>query len=68
MTTLAQAELTDSSRASHAKLKATRVLPREIALAINTKIDEGVEFSRFVDRNRWLRLIAEVMALPEVSP
>jgi hypothetical protein len=65
VTTLAQAELTDSQRAGHARTKAQRVFPPEIAAAISTRLDDGVSVPGFVNRGRWLALIAEVMSLPE---
>jgi hypothetical protein len=67
VTTLAQAELTDSQRAGHAREKAKRVFPPEIAAAISTRLDDGVHLPAFVDRGRWLALITEVMGLPEAA-
>lgn len=67
MTTLAQAELTDAQRAQHARAKAKRVLPYEIAEAVSTRLSDGIDFARFTDRKRWLKLIDEVMAIPEAE-
>ena len=65
MTAAAQEANTDYHRASHAKLKAIRVFPREIARAINTQLSDGIDYPNFTDKARWRRLIDEVMALPE---
>lgn len=67
MTTLAQAEVTDSQRAGHAKTRARKLLPPEMAEAVIERLHSGINFPNLCNRARWLNLIREVERLPEVE-